>query len=113
LKLALKSPGSLDMNRGYGKFGVVLVLTLLLSIPTYFAFTYYYSLSEADFLSKQLKWEPVDQIDLLTGGQEKSKTLAPVHFNHLLFLDSAICKFLPVTSYQTFCIILTSSILRC
>jgi hypothetical protein len=101
------------MKCGYGKVGVVLVLTLLLSIPTYFAFTYYYSLSEADFLSEQLKLESRDQIELLTGVHEKSKALAPIRFNHLLFLDSCICRYLPVTSYHTFCIALTSSILRC
>jgi hypothetical protein len=101
------------MNRRYGKVGMVLILTLLLAIPAYFAFTYYYSLSEADFLSKQPKLEPVDQVELLPGGQEKSKTLTPVHFTHLLFLDGGTCNYFPVTSYQPICIALTSSILRC
>jgi hypothetical protein len=101
------------MNRTYGKAGLVLILALLLAIPAYFAFTYYYSLSEADFLSKQLKLEPVDQIELLAGGQEKSKALAPVHFTHLLFLDSGICESPPAPSYHTSSIDPTTLVLRC
>jgi hypothetical protein len=101
------------MKRGYGKAGIVLVVTLLLSIPAFFTFTFYYSLSEADFLSKQLKLEPVDQIDLLTGGQEKSKALAPVNFNHLFFLDNNTYDSLPLISCQASSFDLTSLILRC
>jgi hypothetical protein len=101
------------MKHRYEKTKIVLVLALFLSIPAYFTFTYYYSLSEADFLSEQLKLESVDQIELLTGVQEKSKALGPINFHHLFFLDTGIFEFFLVLSHQTFSIDPTTLILRC
>jgi hypothetical protein len=101
------------MKCGYKKIKIVLVFILLLAIPVYFAFTYYYSLSEADFLSKQFKLEARDQIELLTGFQEKSKALGPINFNHLFFLDNNTYDSLPLISCQASSFDLTSLILRC
>ena len=103
----------LSMKRRSGKAGTVLIVALVLAIPAFFTFTYYYSLSEADFLSTQLKLEPRDQTELLPGIQEKSKALGAVHFGHLLFLDSDLSGHLPVAFYQTSFTSLTIPVLRC
>lgn len=101
------------MKSGYREIEIILVLTLILSIPIYFTFIYYYSLSEADFLSEQLKLEAHDQMDLLPGIHEKSKASGLINFNHLFFLDDNIYRFLPVILFQTFPLDLTPLILRC
>lgn len=105
--------GFLGMESRYKKIRIFLVLILSLSIPVCFTFIDYYSLSEADFLSTQLKLEARDQIDLLIGFQEKSKAFGLIGFNHSFLLHNNICGYLPVFSFQTSPLDLITFVLRC
>ena len=88
------------MKSGHKKARILLVLSLILTLTVYYTFIYYYSLSEADFLSDQLKLEARDQIDLQTAYKEESKASTSSGFNHLFFLDSNLCRPLPALSFQ-------------
>ena len=101
------------MKSRYRKIRIFLVLILSLSIPVCFTFIDYYSLSEADFLSAELKLEARDQIDLLIGFQEKLKLLGLIDFNDSFFLHNNTLKHLPVFSVQTSPLDLIAPILRC
>jgi len=78
------------MKRRYKRVRIFVILTLVFSVPAYFVFIGYYSLSVADFLSVQLKLEASDQIDLLVGFQEKSKAFVLSSFLIKLFPGSDI-----------------------
>ena len=78
------------MKSRYKRVRILVILALVFSVPAYFAFIGYYSLSVADFLSVQLKLEAADQIDLLVGFQEKSKAFILSSFLIKLFPGSDI-----------------------
>jgi hypothetical protein len=101
------------MKSGYKKIQMFLVLALVLSVPLYFAFICYYSLSEADFLSVQLKFEAPDQINLSTVAKDKLKGFGSSSFTHLFFPDNRIFEQLPIISLQISPLDLTIFILRC
>jgi hypothetical protein len=101
------------MKSGCKSIQIFLVFALIISIPACLAFVRYYSLSEADFLSRQFKLEARDQIDLQTGYHEKSKAFAPGGFSHLLFLDNTPSKQLPAISFQISSLDLPTFVLRC
>jgi len=101
------------MQSRYKKIRISLVLMLSLIIPVCFTFIDYYSLSEADFLSTQLKLEARDQIDLLIGLQEKSKTFGLTGLNHSFFLHDDMFGDLPVFSFRTSPLDPITFVLRC
>ncbi len=101
------------MRSRYKIIRILLVLMLGLTIPACFTFIDYYGLSEADFLSTQLKLEARDQIDLLIGLQEKSKAFGLTGFNHSFFLHNDVFGDLPVFSFQTSPLDLITFVLRC
>jgi len=101
------------MKNRFKEIRISLVLILSLSIPVCFTFVDYYSLSEADFLSAELKLEARDQIDLLIGLQEKSKAFGSIDFNHSFLLHNDIPGHLPVFSFQTSPPDLVTFVLRC
>jgi len=97
----------------YKKIRIFLVLMLSLIIPVCLTFIDYYSLSEADFLSTQLKLEARDQLDLLIGLHEKLKAFGPIAFNHSFPLHNNIYRYLPVFLFQASPPDLTIFVLRC
>jgi len=101
------------MRSKYRRIRIFLVLILSLSIPLCFTFIDYYSLSEADFLSTQLKLEARDQIDLLIGLQEKSKAFGLTGFSHSFLLHNNNFRHLLVFSFQTSSLDLITFVLRC
>jgi hypothetical protein len=101
------------MKSGHRIIQIFFVFALIISIPACLTFVRYYSLSEADFLSRQFKLEARDQIDLQTGYHEKSKAFAPGGFSHLLFLDNTTSKQLPAISFQISSLDLPTFVLRC
>ena len=84
-----------------------------LTIPACFTFIDYYSLSEADLLSTQLKLEARDQLDLLICLQEKSKAFGLIGVNHSFFLHNDMFGDFPVFSFQTPPLDLITFVLRC
>ena len=100
------------MKNGYKKVQILLVLHLIFSISAYFAFVDCYALSGADFLSKQLKLEAPDQINLPTCSRDKVN-FGSTGFNHSVFLDDNISEQLPFTSFQVSPLGLTTFFLRC
>ncbi len=101
------------MRSRYKIIRILLVLMLGLTIPACFTFIDYYGLSEADFLSTQLKLEARDQIDLLIGFQEKSKVFGLTGFNHSFFLHNDMLGDLPAFSFQISSLDLITFVLRC
>lgn len=97
----------------FRKIRIILLFALIISIPSYFTFVYYYSLSEADFLSDQYKLEARDTFDLQAGLHEKSKVFIPVSSSHLLPLDVSIAREFGVISFQIFSCDLPAFCLRC
>ncbi len=95
------------------KIRIILLVALVISIPSYFTFVYYYSLSEADFLSDQFKLEARDTFDLQAGLHEKSKAFIPVNSSHSLPLDAGIAGELGVISFQILYYDLPTFCLRC
>ncbi len=95
------------------KIEIILLFVLIISIPSYFTFVCYYSLSEADFLSDQFKLEARDTLDLQAGLHEKSKVLTPAIFSHLVPLNAGIAGELGVISIQIFSYDLPTFCLRC
>ena len=101
------------MRKGHKKVKFFLALTLVICIPVAFTFFHYYSLSIADFLSMELKFEARDQISLSTVADNKFKVFGLTGFNHLFFLDDKIFEQLPVISFQISVPELITRILRC
>jgi hypothetical protein len=98
------------MKNGYKKVQILLVLSLIFSIPIYFAFIDCYALSGADFLSRQLKLEAPDQINLPTCSRDKVN-FGPTGFNHSVFVDADTSEQLSFISFQVSP--LTTFFLRC
>ena len=88
------------MRKGHKKVRLSLVLALVICIPVVFTFFHYYSLSIADFLSKELKFEARDQISLSTVADNKLRVFGLTGFNYLFFLDNKVFEQLPVISFQ-------------
>lgn len=101
------------MRRGRKKVKLFIVLALVTCIPVAFTFSYYYSLSIADFLSFQLKLEAPDQINLPAASDDKLKVFGLTRFNYLFCLDNNTFEQLHVISFQTSPLDLTAFILRC
>ena len=101
------------MKGGQKKIEILAIFILIISIPACFTFVRYYSLSEADFLSRQFKLEARDQIDLQTGYHEKSKALVPTGYSHMLFLDNSASRQFPALSSQIASPDLPTFVLRC
>jgi hypothetical protein len=101
------------MGRRHRKTQFFLALALVTLIPVVFAFFYYFSLSEADFISLELKLESPDQISLPIGSQDKFKAFGSSGFYHLHFLETNIFEQFPVISFQISPLGLPTFILRC
>ena len=102
------------MRREHRKIQFFLVLVLITSIPVVSALFHCYSLSEADFLSIQLKFEAPDQINLSPVCKDKFKAFGSGGFNDLFFPDNNIFGQFPViSSSQISPLDLTTFILRC
>jgi hypothetical protein len=104
--------GYLGMKNGYRTVQILLLLPLIFSIPAYFAFVDCYALSGADFLSRQLKLESPDQINLPTCSRDKVN-VGLTGFSHSVFVDDDISEQLPFTSFQVSPLGLTTFFLRC
>ncbi len=101
------------MRREHKRRRFFLILALIICIPVAFTFFHYYSLSIADFLSRELKIEARDQISLSTVADNKFKVFGLTGFNHLFFLDDKIFEQLPIVSSQISLPELVTFILRC
>jgi len=101
------------MRRKSKKIECVLALALVICIPVAFTFFHYYSLSIADFLSAQLKFEAHDQISLSSVSDDKFKTFGLTGLCHLFFLDNKIFVQLFVIPFQMSVPTLSTFILRC
>ncbi len=101
------------MRRGHETQRFLLILVLVICIPLAFTFFHYYSLSIADFLSRELKFEARDQISLSTVGDNKFKVFGLTGLNHLFFLDHKIFKQLHTPSLELAFPEFVTFILRC
>jgi hypothetical protein len=101
------------MAREYRKIKIFLVLIVIVVIPGFPAYSRYYSLSEADFLSIQFKFEAPDQIGPSRVSKDRLKVFPSSSFNHLFFPEHNIFEKLSFIFYQTSLIDLTTFILRC
>ncbi len=94
------------------KFPSLFALLLAISVPVFIALFHYYSLSDADFLSSDLKYEAIDQIEISSALYDKLKASGPNGLNTAVFQDENVLEQIVTPSVLT-PLVLTNFILRC
>jgi len=97
----------------YLKRIILLVSFFIFYIPLFFAFFQCYCVSEADFLGS-VEFEAPDLLSQPSCALNESKfLLSTAYYDLLLILNNNIFDHLPVISFQTYPLDLTTHVLRC